>query len=118
VVGGKSENRSWLSSVESLDLLPYFKTGVMKKNEDGSVEKMTSSWTKCKDMHSARSNFALIALQNYVYVYGGISGAQEGERSHYPALADPVIERYTPQNDNWDEIIIAMAPKLAAFSWT
>ena len=75
IMGGKDSNRSWLKSVETLDLLPYFKTGVMKKNEDGTVEKMTSTWKNCQDMKSARANFAMIALQNFVYVYGGISGA-------------------------------------------
>ena len=44
IVGGKNSNRKWLQTVETLDLLPYFKTGVMKKNADGTVEKMTSSW--------------------------------------------------------------------------
>ena len=69
-------------------------------------------------MSTARANFAMIALQNFVYVYGGISGAGEGETAHHPVLADPIIERYTPQNDKWDTISISMAPSLAAFAWT
>lgn len=37
IVGGKAAANSWLNSVETLDLLPYFKSGLMKKNEDGSL---------------------------------------------------------------------------------
>ena len=35
VVGGKSQTNNWLRSVESLDLLPFFKTGLMEKAADG-----------------------------------------------------------------------------------
>ena len=44
VVGGKSEPRSWHNTVWSLDLLPYFKTGVMRTKEDGTTEVVTSQW--------------------------------------------------------------------------
>lgn len=61
-------------------------------------------------MRSPRSNFALIALSNYVYVYGGISGASTGDAAHHPTIAMPLIERYMPQSDRWDTIEIKQAP--------
>lgn len=75
VAGGKGGVRDWKNTVWSLDLLPYFKTGVMKTNEDGTTQKVTSQWQTCAPMACARSNFAMVALRNYIYVYGGISGA-------------------------------------------
>ena len=69
-------------------------------------------------MECARSNFAMIALNNFVYVYGGISGAGVGDEAHYPMLAIETIERYTPKIDKWEPIRIATAPRLAAFAWT
>jgi len=59
-------------------LLPYFKTGVMRTNEDGTTERVTSEWQICSPMECNRSNFAMIGLRNYIYVYGGISGAGTG----------------------------------------
>ena len=44
VAGGKNHARTWESTVWSLDLLPYFKSGLTKTNEDGTVEALTSSW--------------------------------------------------------------------------
>lgn len=79
---------------------------------------MSSSWEKCADMKSARANFALTALQHFVYVYGGISGHGDDDNSHHPTLANPIIERYTPQNDIWDTIVISQVPSLGAFAWT
>ena len=38
-------------------------------------------------MANKRSNFAMIGLRNFIYVYGGISGAGQGEESHHPQLA-------------------------------
>ena len=75
VAGGKSDSRSWHNTVWSLDLLPYFKTGLKRTREDGTTEALTTEWQKCAPMQSARSNFAMIALRNYIYVFGGISGA-------------------------------------------
>jgi hypothetical protein len=118
VVGGKSSPRSWLKSVEMLDLLPYFKQGLMAKDAEGNLKKMTSSWKICADMQAARSNFAMIAMSNFVYVYGGIMCAGEGEMAHWPIMADPLIERYAPQTDKWDTITITQAPSLGAFSWS
>lgn len=60
----------------------------------------------------------MVALSNFVYVYGGISGAGEGNQAHHPVLAQEVIERYTPKIDKWEPIKIAAIPRLAAFSWT
>ena len=59
----------------------------------------------------------MVALSNFVYVYGGISGCGEGEESHHPMLAETTIERYQPKADVWEPITIAAAPRLAAFSW-
>ena len=42
IAGGKSAPRNWSNSMWSFDLLPYFKTGVMKTNEDGTTEYLTS----------------------------------------------------------------------------
>ena len=44
IVGGKDASRTWLKTVEKLDLTPYFRTGLMKKLEDGSLVPLTSSW--------------------------------------------------------------------------
>ena len=68
-------------------------------------------------MESARSNFAMISLRNYIYVYGGISGAGEGAQKHYPELATTSVERYTIASDSWEPITVNMAPRLGAFSW-
>lgn len=117
VVGGKSGVRDWHSTVWSLDLLPYFKTGVMKTNEDGTTERVTSQWQTCAPMTCARSNFAMIALRNYIYVYGGVSGAGEGAQCHNPKLAEIIVERYTIASDSWETVTVNTAPKIAAFSW-
>ena len=82
VAGGKSGPRSWENTVWSLDLLPYFKTGLKRTAEDGTMEALTSEWQTCAPMQSARSNFAMVALKNYIYVYGGISGAGEVQQCH------------------------------------
>ena len=44
VVGGKSDARSWHNTVWSLDLLPYFKSGLKRTKEDGTTEALTSEW--------------------------------------------------------------------------
>ena len=74
VAGGKSKARSWENTVWSLDLLPYFRTGMRRTKEDGTTEDVTSEWKVCAPMQCARSNFAMIGLNNYIYAYGGISG--------------------------------------------
>ena len=117
VAGGKSSARSWENTVWSLDLLPYFRTGLRKTKEDGTTEALTSQWQVCAPMQSARSNFALIGLNNYLYAYGGISGAGQGEQAHHPVLANVNVECYTVASDSWTTITVNMAPKLAAFSW-
>ena len=68
-------------------------------------------------MSCPRSNFAMIALRNYIYVYGGISGSGSGAQSHYPKLAEATVERYTIASDTWETIDVKTAPKAAAFSW-
>jgi hypothetical protein len=79
VVGGKNGPREWHNTVWSLDLLPYFKTGLKVTKEDGTTAALTSEWQTCTPMQNARSNFALIGLRNYLYAYGGISGTKTGD---------------------------------------
>jgi len=59
----------------------------------------------------------MIGLNNYLYVYGGISGSGQGEQAHYPTLASVNIECYTVADDSWASVTINTAPRLAAFSW-
>ena len=68
-------------------------------------------------MQSARSNFALIGLRNYIYAYGGISGAKTGDQAHHPVLSEVLIERYLIAGNSWEQVAVNTAPKLAAFSW-
>jgi len=117
VVGGKDNARSWHSTVWSLDLLPYFKTGLTRTKDDGTVEALTSSWQTCAPMANARSNFAMISLNNFIYVYGGVKGAGTGEQCHHPTLVTELVEKYTVASNSWETLTIAMAPRLAAFSW-
>ena len=100
-----------------LDLSPYFRPGQVRTDEDGTTSAVQSEWVQCSPMQCARSNFAMIALNNMVYVYGGISGAGDATEAHHPVLAEIVIERYTPKIDSWEPIVVNDAPKLAAFSW-
>lgn len=59
VLGGKSSKTTWLNSVQTLDLLPYFRPGTMVKNDVGQFVKASSQWQNCKSMVSARANFAI-----------------------------------------------------------
>ena len=88
MAGGKAGARSWLNSVEILDLAPYFRPGQVRTDAEGKTTAVTSEWITCAPMQCARSNFALVALSNFVYVYGGISGAGDGSEAHHPVLAD------------------------------
>ena len=89
VFGGKESRRNWTNSVISLDLKPYFKQGLTKTNEDGTTTLVESSWKDLAPMLSARANFAILALKNIIYVYGGISGADsQPGREKYPTLAN------------------------------
>jgi hypothetical protein len=94
VAGGKSEPSNWLSSVESLDLAPYFYQGKLVKGADGVMREATSDWQEMAPMLSARSNFAMVTLPNTVYVFGGIASAGKGDRAHRPNLVEHNIERY------------------------
>lgn len=60
----------------------------------------------------------MIALRNYIYVYGGIQGASsQPNNEHFPELATVLVERYTAASDSWEAISVNLAPRLAAFSW-
>lgn len=117
VAGGKRDARSWIPDVQCLDLLPYFRTGIVKTTDQGRTEAVQSQWKDCAPMSAPRANFALIALKNMIYAYGGISGSDSGAKSHYPTLADPIVERYVVASDSWEAIAVNRAPRLAAFSW-
>ena len=60
-IGGKQNSQTWLKSVESFDLTPYYvKTG--KVSSDGKP--IESQWISVKDMNSTRSNFSISVIQN------------------------------------------------------
>ena len=69
-------------------------------------------------MESARACFSHIVIDNKIYVFGGISGNNDGENSHIPKISDPLAERYDPIEDKWENLIINNSPSVAAFSWT
>ena len=48
------------------------------KDKDGFVKRLESEWKEMAPMLSARANFAMIVLKEFVYVYGGISGKGTG----------------------------------------
>ena len=116
-IGGKTDVNNWTNSVEQLILTPYFRTGMTTKDESGKLVALTSEWTRCADMSSARSNFAVLNFRNTVYVFGGIQGAGAEGEPHRPVIVEHTIERYLPQIDRWEDIKIPNAPSLAAFSW-
>lgn len=95
LVGGKQSINTWLNSVESIELLPYFQPGATRKVK-GLHEKVTSEWTACKSMTSARANFALQVIQNTVYVFGGVEGTIKNGESWRPSLVNTIIEKYLP----------------------
>lgn len=106
VIGGKDTVESWLSTVEALDLSDY-------THFKGS---QSAQWKQCASMQKPRSNFAVLALDFYVYVFGGIRGKEDGGIG--PELNTITVERYMPQNDFWEEFKIPNFPYIAAFSWT
>ena len=69
-------------------------------------------------MESARACFSHIVIDNKIYVFGGISGNNDGENSHTPKISDPLAERYDPIEDKWELFEIKNSPSVAAFSWT
>jgi N-acetylneuraminic acid mutarotase len=68
-------------------------------------------------MNFKRANFSCLAVQNFVYVYGGISSGSTGGEAHRPILASMPIERFMPASNEWEELKIVGVPRLAAFSW-
>lgn len=108
VFGGKESRRNWTNSVISLDLKPYFKQGLTKTNQDGTTTLVESDWRTMAPMQQARANFAILALKNVVYVYGGISGAESSaSRQKHPTLANPPIERYIIASNMWESFNIS-----------
>lgn len=89
----------------------------MTKKVEGKVVKVESEWTNCESMKSARSNFAVLAMTQFIYVYGGIKGQRGAGEKHKPQLVEHTVERYTIASDSWDIYEIPQAPKLAAFAW-
>ena len=89
----------------------------MKKDEKGVFSQARSDWESCKPMASARANFAIQVIKNQVYVFGGISGSEQGGEPWRPNLSATIIEKYMPQEDIWMTLKIPNTPSLAAFSW-
>ena len=118
VIGGKVGSHqascSCTTSVIGIDLKFVLSPWLADKmGESGQV-----SWQMLSPMIKARANFAHCVVDNLVFVFGGISGNGKGKQSHFPVLASPAIERYSPATDKWEEINIEGAPQLAAFAWT
>ncbi len=57
-------------------------------------------------MSVERACFSHIVIDNKVYVYGGISGNSKKKNTHDPIVSEPNTERYDPQLDKWETIII------------
>lgn len=77
VIGGKDSiaSRQALKTVHKLHIHDLISTDKSKKKEE-------EKWIECAPMTSGRCLFALTTISNrYVYVYGGISGAQESRPS-------------------------------------
>ena len=87
----------------------------IKYDPEGKQDK---SWISLQSMKCERANFALTAIDNLVYVFGGISSRGEGKNQHRPFIANTVCEKYDPKLDKWETHEIKAAPPLAAFSWT
>ena len=68
-------------------------------------------------MKSARANFALTVIDNFVYVYGGIQNRGTGNEVHKPITAT-IAEKYDPITNIWETLEIQGAISLAAFGWT
>lgn len=72
-IGGKSERSTWETSVESLDLTPTLWPG-QSKQIGGKIVKNEADWQFKASMNCARSNFAVLPMFNFIYVFGGIQG--------------------------------------------
>lgn len=117
VIGGKTDKATWTETVTALNLLPWFRPGTMTKDPNGSSVALQTDWEDCAPMNHKRANFACLAMKNFVYVFGGISGLGKGVgEEHYPMMAAP-IERFMPIKNEWEVLNIACAPRLAAFAW-
>jgi N-acetylneuraminic acid mutarotase len=124
-----------LNTIESLDLttflFPYTREQYLleeyKKISETKDEKALKkefkkvptaqlvNWNQSlKPMKNARASFSCFQISNKIYVYGGIQGNDQ----YKPRLVDIDCERYDPILNEWEEITIANAPKLAAFGWT
>jgi len=88
------------------------------KRKDDPDNKIDVLWETNKNMSNARANFALVVLDNLVYVFGGIKSKGKGKSSHVPSTVDIITERYDVNSDTWENIAIDGAPSLGAFAWT
>ena len=140
VLGGKhtTTDKGWLKSIESLNLttflFPYLREqyhfeeykkslGAEETKDEKLLKKQFKnvptadfvSWnTGLKPMNNARASFSCFQIINKIYVFGGIQGSDQ----HRPKLVDIDCERYDSLLDEWEEIKIENAPKIAAFGWT
>lgn len=70
-------------------------------------------------MLNRRANFSHLVLDNFVYIFGGISGNVDAKNStHCPKMPTINAERYDPATDNWENFEIPDIPSLGAFAWT
>lgn len=92
-----------------------FQPWLEQKIEGGKEQ----TWVTCKQMNSRRANFCHMLLDNYVYVFGGISGTVDDKKNfHCPRMATVNAERYDPAADAWEKYEIPNIPSLGAFAWT
>lgn len=62
-IGGKSDNKTWLNSVESLDLTNYLRPGKTVKDASGKiVAAQQATWQPAASMANPRSNFAVMVV--------------------------------------------------------
>jgi hypothetical protein len=64
-------------------------------------------------MHSARSNFSALVIDQYIYVLGGLCG---GDEKFSPILSQPMCEQYSIEHDKWTPIEVFGLSPIAAFA--
>jgi len=62
-IGGKSDNKTWLNTVESLDLTNYLRPGKTVKDASGKiVQAQQATWQPAASMANPRSNFGVMVV--------------------------------------------------------
>ena len=101
-VGTDQVTCGYTDSVISYDMKYVFDPYLKKK--DDPENKFETTWETNKNMNNARANFALIVLDNLIYVFGGIKSKGKGKSSHVPSTVDIITERYDINTDSWENI--------------